>query len=324
MAKARTPGVYPEGHRASSGRTPHQRARLLPKPEVRQLWQVHRTDNGTYTIRGGNTGLYMGFEGDPDSNEPVRGHPRIAISETDPISVEEWVIRTKVMKYARSRTLASPTSASRSMVPAEAEARLWQPDEPLQRNLGKQRKDIFMSDSVKNRKFNILFDWFDQGRDGYLTHDDFQQFAALFTALPGGDAPENAQALRGAFEKWWGLLLAEGDTTEDKRLEREEFIEVMKSNVTAPENFEDAVITIADAFMRIVDTSGDGSLKSDEYVRMYEGLGIDPAHSSDAFRRLDRDGDNAISYEEFRTAIVEFYLSDDENAPGNWLLGPPN
>jgi Ca2+-binding EF-hand superfamily protein len=181
-----------------------------------------------------------------------------------------------------------------------------------------------MSDSVKNRKFNILFDWFDQGRDGYLTHDDFQQFAALFTVLPGGDAPENAQALRGAFERWWSLLLAEGDTTEDKRLEREEFIEVMKSSVTAPENFEDAVITIADAFMRIVDTSGDGSLNFDEYVRMYEGLGIDPAHSSDAFRRLDRDGDNAISYEEFRAAIVEFYLSDDENAPGNWLLGPPN
>jgi len=179
-----------------------------------------------------------------------------------------------------------------------------------------------MPDSAKNRKFNIVFDWFDQGGDGYLTHDDFQQMAALFTALPGGDAPENAQALRDAFEKWWGLLLAGGDTTEDGKLGREEFIDVMKSSVTAPENFEDAVIAIADAFMRIVDTGGDGSLSFDDYVRMYEGLGIDPAHSSDAFKRLDRDGDNAISYEEFRTAIVEFYLSDDENAPGNWLLGP--
>ncbi|MFI6170550.1 hypothetical protein ACIBCN_27465 [Nocardia sp. NPDC051052] len=56
---------------------------------------------------------------------------------------------------------------------------------------------------------------------------------------------------------------------------------------------------------------------------MYDSLGIDPAHSSDAFRRLDRDGDGSLSYAEFRTAIVEFYLSDDQNAPGNWLLGPP-
>ena len=181
-----------------------------------------------------------------------------------------------------------------------------------------------MPDSAKDRKFNILFDWFDQGRDGYLTEEDFQQMAALFTGLPGGDAPEHAQPLEGAFEKWWNLLLATGDTDGDGRLEREEFIDVMKCSVTAPENFEEAVITIADAFMRIVDTNGDGSLNFGEYVRMYDGLGIDSAHSSDAFKRLDRDGNNAISYQEFREAIVEFYLSDDENAPGNWLLGPPN
>jgi Ca2+-binding EF-hand superfamily protein len=129
---------------------------------------------------------------------------------------------------------------------------------------------MLMPDSAKNRKFNIVFDWFDQGGDGYLTHDDFQQMTALFTALPGGDAPENAQALHDAFEKWWGLLLAEGDITEDGKLGREEFIDVMKSSVTAPENFEDAVIAIADAFMRIVDTGGDGSLSFDDYVRMYE------------------------------------------------------
>jgi Ca2+-binding EF-hand superfamily protein len=181
-----------------------------------------------------------------------------------------------------------------------------------------------MPESTKNRKFNIVFDWFDQGRDGYLTEDDFQQMAALFIALPGGDDPENAQALRAAFEKWWGLLLAGGDTGGDGRLGREEFIDVMQSSVTAPENFEEAVLTIADAFMRIVDTDRNGSLNFDEYVRMYEGLGIDSSHSSDAFKRLDRDGDNAINYQEFRTAIVEFYLSDDENAPGNWLLGPLN
>jgi hypothetical protein len=57
---------------------------------------------------------------------------------------------------------------------------------------------------------------------------------------------------------------------------------------------------------------------------MYDGLGIDPTYSSEAFRRLDRDGDGELSHEEFRAAIVEFYLSDDENAPGNWLLGPPS
>ena len=48
---------------------------LPPDPDVRQQWQVHRTDNDTYTIREGTTGLYVGFEGDPDPNEPARGYP---------------------------------------------------------------------------------------------------------------------------------------------------------------------------------------------------------------------------------------------------------
>src|SRR5262245_61272622 len=125
-----------------------------------------------------------------------------------------------------------------------------------------------MPDSARDRKFSILFDWFDQGRDGYLAQDDFQQLAALFTRLPGGDASENAQALHDGFEKFRSLLFAAGDTSGDARLDREEFIDVMKSSVTAPENFEGTVLTIVDAFMRVVDTSGDGSLKFDEYVQM--------------------------------------------------------
>jgi hypothetical protein len=55
---------------------PEAPLRLLPlDPDFRQQWQVHRTDNDTYTIREVTTGLYVGFEGDPDPNEPARGYP---------------------------------------------------------------------------------------------------------------------------------------------------------------------------------------------------------------------------------------------------------
>jgi Ca2+-binding EF-hand superfamily protein len=179
-----------------------------------------------------------------------------------------------------------------------------------------------MSDGAQDQKFNILFGWFDQNQDGYITQDDMQAMAGLFIGLPGGDSPDNANPLRDAFDMWWGLLAESGDADADGRLARDEFIAIMKASVIAPENFEDAVIRIADAFMRIVDTTGDGSLNFDEYVQMYDGLGIDPEHSSDAFRRLDRDGSGKITKDEFRTAITEFYLSDHAEAPGNWLLGP--
>jgi Ca2+-binding EF-hand superfamily protein len=179
-----------------------------------------------------------------------------------------------------------------------------------------------MSSDTKTQKFHVLFDWFDQNHDGYISHDDLEQMTGLFVGLPGGEKPENSQPMRDAFEQWWRLLLDSGDTDADERIGRDEFIRIMKSSVTAPENFEEVVIRIADAFMRIVDTTGDGSLNFDEYVQMYDGLGVDTKYSTEAFRLLDRNGTGSISHEEFRTAIKEFYLSDDETAPGNWLLGP--
>lgn len=179
-----------------------------------------------------------------------------------------------------------------------------------------------MSEAVKDGKFTTLFGWFDQNKDGYLTHEDFQQMAELFAAVAQKEDQTNATAMRDAVENWWGLLLASGDTDADGRLARPEFIEVMKSSVTSPGNFEGAVLAIADALMSALDTNKDGLVDSQEYARMYSTLRIPPEYASDAFGRLDRDSDGAISHEEFRTAICEFYLSDDENAPGNWLIGP--
>ncbi|MBY6307380.1 EF-hand domain-containing protein [Streptomyces clavuligerus] len=179
-----------------------------------------------------------------------------------------------------------------------------------------------MSTEVKHRKFNKLFDWFDQSHDGLLTRADFRAMSGLFSALaPEGDQ-ENVSAFEEAFDKWWQLLVAHTGVQEDGEVTRQEFFGVMETGVTSPEPFEDTVMAIVNALMRTLDTNGDGVLSQDEYVRMYDALGIPPEHSGAAFRLLDRDGDGSISHEEFRLAIHEFYLSTDENAPGNWLIGP--
>jgi Ca2+-binding EF-hand superfamily protein len=60
---------------------------------------------------------------------------------------------------------------------------------------------IEMVNTVKSQKFSSLFDWFDQGRDGKLSHDDFQAMIGLFTKLvPEGDHA-NATGIRNAFEE---------------------------------------------------------------------------------------------------------------------------
>jgi hypothetical protein len=43
--------------------------------------------------------------------------------------------------------------------------------------------------------------------------------------------------------------------------------------------------------------------------------------AKEAFQRLDLDGDGYISAEEMRSIIAQYILSNDSNAPGNWLFG---
>ncbi len=185
-----------------------------------------------------------------------------------------------------------------------------------------------MASALKNQKFSLLFDWFDQDGDGQLTQGDLRATATVFAAVAtdGNDGDNgndtNVTAIHAAFERWWQLLLRHADTDGDGQVSRQEFTTTMEANVTTPEHFEGAVMAIADAVMDAADTDGDGVLSRDEYIRMYSVLGVPPEHTGPAFALLDLDGNGVISLDEFRGAIADFYLSNDPDAPGNFLLGP--
>ncbi|MEU9945945.1 EF-hand domain-containing protein [Streptomyces lavendulae] len=179
-----------------------------------------------------------------------------------------------------------------------------------------------MSGAVQGQKFSILFNWFDQDCDGQLSAGDLQATAKVFAQVARDEDHANVAAIHAAFGQWWQLLVEHADTDGDGQVSRTEFIAAMGDSVTAPEHFESAVMAIADAVMAAADTNADGVLSREEYVALYEVLGVSPEQSAPAFDRLDLDGDGVISHHEYRTAIVDFYLSTDPNAPGNYLLGP--
>ena len=178
-----------------------------------------------------------------------------------------------------------------------------------------------MTIDLQAKKFSFVFTWFDQNGDGWLTRDDFEKMAGMFTALAAEDDEKSKTAMKKAFMHWWGLLLEAGDATSGEKIGQQEFIRIMGSSVIAPENFENAVGRIADGMIGALDRDGSGSLAQEEFVRMYDVVGVPPSTSTEWFKRLDRDSSGELSYAEFRQAIVEFYLSSDPNAPGNYLLG---
>ena len=145
----------------------------------------------------------------------------------------------------------------------------------------------------------------------------------MFKALAAEDDEANKTAMEKAFMFWWETLLEAENGEPADRIGRQQFIGIMYSSVIEPETFENAIGGIADGLIAALDTDGTGGLSQQEYVRMYEALGIPQETSSEAFWRLDRDGSGEITNAEFRQALFEYYLSADENAPGSWLLGAP-
>lgn len=180
-----------------------------------------------------------------------------------------------------------------------------------------------MPQDYSERKFNYLFDWFDHTRDGYLTREDFEQIADVFTAQASAEDQKNRTAILKAFLRWWEVLAEAGAADSEQRVSRTRFQAVMRSHIIQDEHFERIIFGIIDALMNALD-NGSGKLTFDEYVAMYDALGIPPEISAPAFGKLDRDGDGAISHAEFRIAIDEFYRSTDPEAGGHWLLGTPH
>lgn len=173
------------------------------------------------------------------------------------------------------------------------------------------------------RKFALVFDWFDRTGDGWLTREDFEQMAKMFKALADEDDEANQTKMEQAFMHWWDVLLQAGDGEPKDKIGKQQFIGIMHSSVIEPETFEKAIGGIADGLMAALDRDGSGTLSREEYVAMYDKIGIPPETSGEAFGRLDRDGSGELSYAEFKQAIFEYYLSSDPDAPGNWLLGDP-
>jgi Ca2+-binding EF-hand superfamily protein len=76
------------------------------------------------------------------------------------------------------------------------------------------------------------------------------------------------------------------------------------------------------AMFGVIDADGDGSIGPSEYRDLLSSVDIDAPVADEAFARLDGDGDGRLSEAEFTALYLDFYRSNDPEAPGSWLWGP--
>ncbi|GAA4533604.1 EF-hand domain-containing protein [Amycolatopsis samaneae] len=170
------------------------------------------------------------------------------------------------------------------------------------------------------------FDRLDADGDGRLTENDHvvagQRIAAFLGYALGAPAERK---IIDAYLKIWRELHLPYVPGGETAITRERFVESTRTLADDPAAARATVGALAETFVSLVDSDGDGRISPDEYLVFLRGHVPDLTENeaAEAFAHLDRDGDRSLTAEEFIDAIIEFWTSADPEAPGNWWMGRP-
>ncbi|WP_370418425.1 EF-hand domain-containing protein [Streptomyces sp. QH1-20] len=181
-----------------------------------------------------------------------------------------------------------------------------------------------MQTKLRDWKLKRMFALYDVDGDGLLDEQDLRTYAEQIAGrLDAGTA--GAHKLGQALTDWHQLVAAAAGSAAGESLDENRWINAVEalgaSGEAAPKAASSRTVT---ALLDLIDTNSDGVLSSEEFERFYWSFGGTSEQAATAFALLDRNGDGVIDVEEFLLASHEHMFSDDPDAKGNWLLGPPD
>ncbi len=177
-----------------------------------------------------------------------------------------------------------------------------------------------MLTDLQKRKLAVLFHANDANRDGFLEQEDFERIADLY-AQPRGWQPGSPgyDSLHATFLGIWQGLR---ESAHPARADRVTLDEMLASFDRLFQSDPDLVPRLSALAFDTLDADGDGKIFIDEYRQLLATALLDAPVADQTFPRLDLNSDGYLTREELNQLFAEFFLSDDPNAPGNWLWGP--
>lgn len=179
---------------------------------------------------------------------------------------------------------------------------------------------------LRRQKFLDLFDKFlDLNQSGFVDPGDAGEWARanLKHAGVAAQSPEG-QALAALVRSFWGGFIRELDANKDGAVSKDELLAgIEKLSDTQPETLKTLARDGAKVFMQTLDKDRDGKISRDEFVAFYSANAPDAqSEGEQRFQLLDANGSGFLTMEHVEQAWMEYFFSDDPNAPGNGILGP--
>lgn len=177
--------------------------------------------------------------------------------------------------------------------------------------------------SILSRKLQHMFRLLDSDHDGYVAAQDISARAEALAA-PFAAQPDKVETLKESMHHVWDEYLQQMDADGDGKLTSDEYERGIRTAIDRDfDGLVDSLHNSAAAWYDMFDADREGHLSFDEYTKLAQGMGgVVPQGKEKAFGRLDHDSDGSLRAEEARTAVVEFWTSEDPEADGNWLYGP--
>ena len=175
-----------------------------------------------------------------------------------------------------------------------------------------------MTSELVQRKIAHMFHALDMDDNGFLEQADFDRLVEGYARIAGWDPDSEArERFRHFMMTWWEMFLAGADADHSGSVDLAEFSALLAQLESSPDAIAEAARTVFDA----MDADGDGTISVDEYRGFLRAYAVDDASAPVHFARFDTDGDGSISGAEFEVLVVDFFQSDDAEAPGSWLWG---
>ena len=174
--------------------------------------------------------------------------------------------------------------------------------------------------NLQQAKLKKLFDVYDYDGNGFVEREDYlgviKNLASLKEWAPG--TPEY-MALQNAYLSLWEGLKDHADTDFDGKVDFAEMSAYCLALMSDPDQFQDKIIGLGALLFELLDVDEDGVVSKSDYLQFARCLRFDPGE--EAFAHLDVGNKGGLSKGAALARIEEFYLSQDEQAPGNWLFG---
>lgn len=177
-----------------------------------------------------------------------------------------------------------------------------------------------MISDVKRAKFTKLFHLMDRDNNQFITKSDFLSSAdQLIQALNIPNDSAMAEQMRaGRIIDWEELTSA--DVNNDGQVSLDEWLDYYYQRSIDSELIETKTIERSKRMLQILGDS-DGKLSMVQWKLYFEAVGFPEEEYALSFNKLDVNGDGYLSTDEVLKASIDFYTSDDPDAPGNYMCG---